>query len=180
MISVTTPLGFTRAFTWSVTPVFSEEMLLRSTTPPPEGIVVVPVVTGTWYPTLIDAGMLSVAIRLGSESMWTWRVFSFRVSVASSSRPLSTSVPTVKRPEPGAIEHAVGLRWVAADLLQSVGDSAGELVGEIHFVNLRFEQNLARRNIQFLEDLQNALILLRVGLNDAARCPADWGQCAAA
>jgi hypothetical protein len=48
-----------------VTPVLTPEMLCWVATPPADGSVVVPVVTGIWEPTLIDAGMLSVAIRLG-------------------------------------------------------------------------------------------------------------------
>ena len=66
MTSVTTPLGLTRAFTCRVTPVFWEEMLLV-TVLDPAMVVELEVCTGTWAPTLSEAGMLSVAIRLGSD-----------------------------------------------------------------------------------------------------------------
>ena len=66
MISVTTPLGLTRAFTCNVTPVLCEEMRLV-TVLDPATVVEDEVCTGTCVPTLMVAGMLSVAIRLGSE-----------------------------------------------------------------------------------------------------------------
>ena len=94
MISVTTPLGLTRAFTCKVTPVFSEEMRADGGDVATGGNGGLAGRDGTWVPTLIDAGMLSVAIRLGSEIMCACDAFSLRLSIASSSRPLSTRVPT--------------------------------------------------------------------------------------
>ena len=64
--------------------VFSEETPEELTTPPAEGIFVVPVLTGTCVPTLILAGMLSVAIRLGSERSFEYWRFSFAERVSSN------------------------------------------------------------------------------------------------
>jgi len=65
MINVTTPLGFTRAFTCKVTPVSCEEIAWVCVLVPPPGVMTVPVSTGTCAPTLIEAGMLSVVNRQG-------------------------------------------------------------------------------------------------------------------
>ncbi len=71
MINVTTPLGFTRAFTFKVMPVLTPEMLWVKALVPPccSGVPTWEVSTGTCVPTLMVAGMLSVAMRLGSERM---------------------------------------------------------------------------------------------------------------
>ncbi len=51
-------------------------------------------------------------------------------------------------------------------LLHFRGDTARKIVGEIDLVDFRFEQDLARRHVEILQDFQNALECLRVGLDD--------------
>ena len=42
---------------------------------------------------------------------------------------------------------------------------AGEGVGHINGIDLGFDEDLARRNVQFPDQLLDALVLLRRGLN---------------
>ena len=63
------PEGLTRAMTASVTPVLRLDMLLANSEVPPlcAPLTACDVSTGTSVPTLMLAGMLSVAMMLGAE-----------------------------------------------------------------------------------------------------------------
>src|SRR5689334_3592688 len=50
-------------------------------------------------------------------------------------------------------------------LLQKCSHAAGESARKIHLVDFGFDQNLAGRNVQLLEKLENSLIFLARGLN---------------
>ena len=72
---VTTPLEFTRARIFSVTPVLRLLMVLVKTLLPPDctpPATACDVNTGTSCPTFMVAGMLSVAMMLGAEMTLDW------------------------------------------------------------------------------------------------------------
>src|SRR5689334_9320039 len=105
MIIVTTPLAFTRARIVSPTPVLTFWIVLVNREFPPAvtpGLIPCELSVGTDSPTVIDAGILSVAMILGASINRVLVVLSFAWRRARSSRLWPTRSPAV-RLIPGAL-----------------------------------------------------------------------------
>ncbi len=108
---VTTPLGFTRAVTFNVTPLLRVEMVLANSDEPLEVAVVAADddKVGTSWPTFMTAGMLSVASSTGAEITLVLPLVSWAVRMPRSSRLRPTSAPAVStRPVEVAAACACG------------------------------------------------------------------------
>jgi hypothetical protein len=91
---VTIPLGVTRATMLNPMPVFALATVL--VTAPVMPLAVCPARVGTVAPTLMLAGILSVAITAGAERTLARLCDSCNVTVASNSRLLPTSAEPVR------------------------------------------------------------------------------------
>ena len=76
IIRVTMPLAVTRARMFRVTPLLRLETVLAKSELPPDcaPVTACEVRVGTSWPTLMDAGMLSVAINMGAEITFVFAI----------------------------------------------------------------------------------------------------------
>jgi len=98
MIKVTMPLGVTLAVIVSPTPVLA--LPIEFVTPPPMALVMDPCSVGTVVPTLMDAGMLSVAIIDGVEMTFALLCVSINDTMPERARLLPTSMDAVNAAPP--------------------------------------------------------------------------------
>ena len=122
IIIVTTPLGVTRATMLSPMPVLTFETPVVTD---PRALAVELDWVGTVEPTLIDAGMLSVAITDGAERTLALLCASRSVTVPRSSRLLPTNIAADSPLAPGTPPNpfarpASRLAEVGAELLPLV------------------------------------------------------------
>ncbi len=101
MIMVTMPLGVTRAVIFSPIPVLTLETPVVTD---PSALVVLPAAVGTVVPTLIEAGMLSVAMIEGEEIIFALLSDSIKLTIPESTRLLPTSVAPLRVMPPPASE----------------------------------------------------------------------------
>ena len=94
---VTIPLVFTRASTFSVTPVFTLLIVLANSELPCDcaPVTACALNVGTDWPTLIEAGMLSVATTVGAEITFALLLATCTFTVANNWRERPTRIPPV-------------------------------------------------------------------------------------
>src|SRR5471032_3020771 len=148
------PLELTRARMLSVTPVLTVlTVLLKRELPlcctPPTTACEVSV--GTLVPTFMVAGMLSVAMMLVAEITFVRVVASAEVMVASSSLVCDQQARGEGHASRAGrhVKNAPGRARAAGILLfEESRDSGGKRAGQVDFINLGVDQNLAWRNVQ--------------------------------